>query len=237
MKLQLLSTKRGMKSQSLKRLADELTKRVHYKVFRTTLARPDRLQLRYGNQVNKLSQYKWFKKNEISTFEFTTDPGVAQTWVNQGETVFGRETLIGSNGKGIVIFGSGPDDKKNITPCEVYTKYKKKKREFRVHIFKDKVVSVVEKRKKHNHEGHSDPRIRNLANGYVFCQEVELTEALRKKIEETALKASKVCAKSHFRGVDLGYNQAKDDVFVIEVNSAPGIEGTNVTKYCDAILA
>jgi hypothetical protein len=219
-----------MKSQSLKRVANELTTRLGYKVFRTTKTRPDRKQFRYGHQVDKLQQYKLYKAKGISSFEFTTEKQKVKEWLQQGHTVFGRTTLTGSNGKGIVIIEPGDE----VPAALVYTKYKKKKREFRVHIFKNKVVGIVEKRKKLDWEGPSDSRVRNLANGYVFCQTVELTETLRKKIEETALKARAI-TKSDFVGVDMGYNQTNDDVFVIETNSAPGIEGTNVQHYCDAI--
>jgi glutathione synthase/RimK-type ligase-like ATP-grasp enzyme len=119
-----------------------------------------------------------------------------------------------------------------IPDLPVYTKYKKKKREFRVHVFKDQVVNVVEKRKRKGFEGERDTKIRNLANGYVFCQEVtNEPEGLR----ALALQAAQVSA-SDFRGVDIGYNEKKDELFVIEVNSAPGIEGTNIQKYLDAMV-
>lgn len=240
MKVQLLSTDRGMKSRSLKRLAVALSQALGYTVFRTTTTRHDRIQLRYGHQVNKLSQYKWFKEKGISCFEFTTSQQQAQQWVTEGFTVFGRETLNGSMGAGIKIFSTdNPADPHIVTPCQCYTKYKPKKREFRVHVFKDTIVGIVEKRKREDWDGVSDSRVRNLANGYVFCQSISppLTEALKAKLEETALKASKVCSGSHFRGVDVGYNQLHNDVFVIEVNSAPGIEGSNVDHYKAAILA
>jgi hypothetical protein len=211
-----------------------MSARLGYKVFRTTTHRQDRKQLRYGHQVNKLDQYQYFKDKGLSSLEFTTSAVEAQKWLNKGQTVFGRKTLTGSEGAGIVVYT--PDDPVQVGGCKAYTLYKKKKREFRVHIFKNKVVSIVEKRKKADWDGPNNPLIRNTAHGYVFCQTVELTPALKKKLEECALKASLVCAKSDFRGVDVGYNEQKDDVFIIEVNSAPGIEGTNVEKYCDAII-
>lgn len=225
-----------MRSRSLKRLSQALSAALGYTVFRTTTERHDRIQLRYGCQVNKLSQYKWFQQKGISCFDFTTDRAVAQQWVVEGSTVVGRETLNGQAGAGIRMFSTdNPADASIVTPCAVYTKYKPKKREFRVHVFKDKVVGIVEKKKRHEHEG-GDKRIRNLANGFVFCQEVQLTAALKTQLETVALAASKVCAPSHFRGVDVGYNQLNNDVFVIEVNSAPGIEGSNVDHYVSTIL-
>jgi hypothetical protein len=225
-----------MKSGSLKRIAQALTAIFGYKVWRTTQKKAKRKQFLYGDLVDKLTQYKFFKEKGLSALDFTADNQEAHKWVQQGHVVFGRKTLTGSEGKGIVVFDGGEDQKwPNETTCPVYTKYKPKKREFRVHIFKDKVVTIVEKRRKKDWQGDKkDAKIRNLANGYVFCQEVVLTEALRKRLEECALAASKVCS-SDFRGVDVGYNEKHDDVFIIEVNSAPGIEGSNVDKYVKAI--
>ena len=53
-------------------------------------------------------------------------------------------------------------------------------------------------------------------------------------IRELALAASKV-TNSDFRGVDIGFNEKLNELFVIEVNSAPGIQGTNVDRYIEAI--
>jgi hypothetical protein len=35
--------------------------------------------------------------------------------------------------------------------------------------------------------------------------------------------------------VHLGYNEKNNDLFVIEVNSAPGIQGSNINAYVEAI--
>lgn len=230
MKVQLLCTKNGLKSGSLKRIASGLEAIVGYKVWRTTTERADRMQFRYGDMRNKLAQYEWFKQQGLSALEFTQSEGTAVHWIQQGNTVFGRKTLNGSEGHGIVII----DKINDLVDCPVYTKYKKKKMEFRVHIFKDKLVTIVEKRKKQDWEGPSDSRIRNLANGYVFCQELTIDAAMQKRVADFAVKCAKVTA-SDFKGVDLGYNAYNDDLFVIEVNSAPGIEGSNVDKYVQVI--
>jgi hypothetical protein len=239
MKVQLLSTKNGMKSGSLKRLAVALTPVLGYKVWRSTGVRKDRKQFKYGDLVDKLAQYKWFQQHGLSALEFSQDQKVAAQWQKEGSVVFGRKLLNASCGDGIVVFEAfGPE---GIEPngqahgCPVYTKYKKKKREFRVHVFKDKVVAIVEKRRKSDWKGEkNDTKIRNLANGYVFCQEVQLTEVLRGRIEQLALASSKVCS-SDFKGVDLGYNEKNDDLFVIEVNSQPGIQGNNIQAYVHVI--
>jgi glutathione synthase/RimK-type ligase-like ATP-grasp enzyme len=216
----------------MKRLADWLSQQLGYKVFRTTEIRPLRKALCYGAGVDKLAQYQWFKEKQLPALEYTQSVGTATNWIQEGSVVFGRKLLNSSCGKGIVVYSTVNE---LSVECPVYTKYKKKKREWRVHVFRDKVVSIVEKKKRSDWTGPSNSKIRNLENGYVFCQEFELSSSLKERIEQLALKASGVCA-SDFKGVDLAYNEANDDLFIIEVNSAPGIEGTNVEKYGKAVL-
>jgi len=113
----------------------------------------------------------------------------------------------------------------------VYTKYKKKKREFRVHVYKDTVVRVVEKKLRKDWDGPREAKIRNLANGYVFCSCEQEPEGIR----ELAIKAAGV-VQSDFKGVDIGYNEKQNELFCIEVNSAPGLQGSNVDAYVNAII-
>lgn len=227
----LLCTESTLYSRSLKRVAVGLSTRLQRgRIFRTTRVSTIRKQFKYGQSINKLQQFKWFAANDIPALEFTTDMDVVHEWLASGNVVFGRKYLNSSCGKGIVVLE--PDVTADIPHCRVYTKYKKKKREFRVHVFKNEVVSVVEKKRRKEFDGERDTKIRNLANGYVFVQTVENEpEGLR----TLALAAAKV-SPSDFRGVDIGYNQKKDELFVIEVNSAPGIEGSNVNKYLDKIV-
>ena len=231
MKLRLLCTESTKGSQSLKTLAQTLTSRLGYKVWRSTREKPRRLHLKYGHSVDKLTQYRWFQERGLSSLEFTTRHEDADTWIEQGETVFGRKYLNSSCGKGIVVFEAGNGISPMTSPCPVYTKYKKKKREFRVHIFKDRVVMVCEKLRKKEFNGESDTKIRNLANGYVFVQNVANEPA---GLRELALAAAAV-SPSDFKGVDIGYNEKKEELFIIEVNSAPGIQGSNVNRYAEVI--
>jgi glutathione synthase/RimK-type ligase-like ATP-grasp enzyme len=226
MKIRLLST--NLKSQSLKRVAEGLSTKLHYKVWRSSKTKPNRVHLRYGDQKDKIAQYVFFANQGIPALQFTTSREEAQSWANSGDVVVGRTLTRASEGKGIVITEADG----TVPLCPVYTKYKKKKREFRVHVFKEQVVHVLEKRRKTG-VVVNESRVRNTANGYVFCSEnVEEPEGLR----QLALKASKV-TQSDFKGVDIGYNEKKNELFVIEVNSAPGIEGTNVSRYVQVIAA
>jgi hypothetical protein len=228
MKISLLCTEATRFSASLKLLAGSLSQKLGYKVLRTRKVNFRRQQFKYGHSINKLAQYEWFKQQGLSALEFTTNDEKVWEWLSDGCTVFGRKYLNSSCGKGIYIYEPGAPF---IHECPVYTLYKKKKREFRVHVFKDVVVSVVEKRKKTGWTDQRETKVRNLANGYIFCQQVENEPA---RLRELALKAAGV-SPSDFRGVDIGYNERNDDLFIIEVNSAPGITGSNINKYVQGI--
>lgn len=224
-KFRLLSN--NLKSQSLKLLAEGLSAKLGYKVFRGRFQKPNRTHLRYGDLKSKIEQYRWFEEKDIPALTYTTSYADACAWASEGDVVVCRHLTRSSEGKGIVI-AETPGE---VEVAPVYTKYKKKKREFRIHVFKEQVIHVLEKRRKQGVE--CDSKVRNTANGYVFCSEnVEEPEGLR----ELALKASKV-TQSDFKGVDIGYNEKKNELFVIEVNSAPGIQGTNVQRYVDVIVA
>lgn len=225
MKVRLLSS--NLKSSSLKRLAEGLSNVLGYKVWRSNQQKPKRIHLLYGDQKGKIEQYNWFQENQINSFPFTTDRATAKDWAANGKTVVCRTLTHASEGKGIVI----AESPEQVVVAPVYAEYKKKKKEFRVHVFKDKVVHVLEKRRKTDYDGEADTKVRNTVNGYVFCSN-DVAEPVG--LRDLALAASKV-TKSDFKGVDIGYNEKKGECFVIEVNSAPGIEGTNVDRYVETI--
>lgn len=217
-------------SQSLKRVAQQLTQQLGYKVWRGPQPKPGRKNYLYGDCKDKLFQYQWFATNGLPSLPFTTSLQTVGDWLSQDKTVFARRYLQSSEGKGITIIEPGME----VVPAPVYTQYVPKKREYRVHIFRDKVVQILEKRRGENYTGES--KVRNTANGYVFCQQnITLPVGGETRLNNLALEAAKVTS-SVFKGVDIGYNEKKDFLFVIEVNSAPGIEGSNVDKYVGAIL-
>lgn len=212
----------------MKRLAAALSAKLGYKVWRSTVSKPNRDNVKYGFSTDKITQYKWFEEHGVPALVFTESQGVAKKWVAEGLTVVGRAFTNSQCGKGIKLLEPG-----QIVPeLPVYTVYKKKKREFRVNVFRGKLVRVTEKKLKNGWE-KGPSKIRNLENGYVFCN-VDLSECPAGLVE-LAVKASAV-VKSDFAGVDIGYNEKSKELFVIEVNSAPGIEGTTVQEYVNVIV-
>ena len=86
----------------------------------------------------------------------------------------------------------------------------------------------VQKKRRRN-EGITSEYVRSYDNGWVFCRRnVRIDGAM----EATAIK-SLMCL-----GLDFGAVDMIDLEFlplVLEVNTAPGIEGTTIQKYADAI--
>jgi len=202
------------KSESVSRLLEAL--------------KQDNTVLNYGCGIDKITQYEFFKEQGIPSIEFTTDYDRAQEWLSSGYTVIARDKIKGQTGSGIVVVKPGtatflPEDAK------VFTKYISHKREFRVNLFKHKLVNVREKKKIVGFKG-GDFHIRNLTNGYITAK----CSSYPHQIVELAEKAS-LCSESDFIGVDIGYNELKDFAFVIEVNSGPSIEGSSVQDFVKAI--
>jgi glutathione synthase/RimK-type ligase-like ATP-grasp enzyme len=227
MKMQLIA--RNLRSKSLKEVARSLSIALGYKVWRTNKPNPKRKQVRYGDVVDKLSQYKWFTSNGIPCPEYTDDMEQAKEWIEEGHTVFCRTLTRASEGRGIVV----ATEVDHLVYAPVYTKYTKKKREFRVHIFKQNVVAITEKRKKQEWNDGRDTKIRNLANGYVFCHSIP--NGLPSGLQALALDSARMVS-SDFCGVDLIFNEHQQQLYVIEVNSAPGISGSNIDSYVQHIL-
>lgn len=228
LKFRLVSKKLG--SNSLKALQEGLSTKLGYKIFRAKQPKPNRNNLVYGDCKDKLFQYQWFQANEVPALSFTTDSKVVSEWLSDPkQTVFARTLTRASEGKGIVVLQHGAE----IISAPVYTLYRKKKKEFRVHVYKDQVVHVLEKRKKKDFNGEVNTKIRNTANGYVFCSDNVVEPP---GIRELVLKAAQVTS-SDFKGVDIGFNEKLNELFVIEVNSCPGIEGSNINRYIEVICA
>lgn len=225
LKVRLVSTK--TKSKSLRLLQKALTEKLKYKVWRSAYPKLLQNNLSYSDCKNKIFQYKWFEQEGINALPYTTDYEEAKAWVEDGKVAFARLLTKSSEGKGIVVC----ETIEQMPLAPVYTLYKKKKQEFRVHVFKDQVVTVLEKRKKKDYHEDRDTRIRNTANGYVFCSN-NIVEP--PGIRELAIKAGRVTG-SNFKGVDIGFNELLNELFVIEVNSAPGIQGSNISKYVEVI--
>jgi len=140
-----------------------------------------------------------------------------------------RTVLNGHSGRGIVIANTRDE----LVPAPLYTKYIKKQSEWRIHLgappgLVHQTISVQQKRR--NRDVPDDEvnwQVRNHQNGFIYarndinCPEEVLFAAHR----------AIVCSGLDFGAVDVIYNERQGRAYVLEINSAPGLEGQTLTDY------
>lgn len=183
---------------------------------------------------NRFSAYNLDNPNNpVSYVPFTTDRLLAEQWLTEGKVVC-RTLLSASSGKGVVI----ADNLDSLVTAPLYTKYIKKKWELRVHILNNRPIHLQQKKRLSTEQLEArsivnrNKYIRNLENGYIFSSELDVSEAVK---NEAILQSNRaiIALGLDFGAVDVIVTK-DDEVFVLEVNTAPGLEGTTLTKYYEA---
>lgn len=216
----------NIRSEALRNLAAELTQQLGYRVW---CVPPDkvrrRVPVRFEGGIDKVVQLQRFKENNVPAPDFCTN--IEGTQYLDTKLVVCRALTGASEGRGITIC------KKEDVSLHVplYTAYIPKKKEFRVHVWNNKVIDVQEKRRRRGGDT-KEFQVRNTANGYVFCRDGIV---LPDDCHAVALSAVRALGR-HYGAVDVIWNEKKNQCFVLEVNSRPGMTGTTVKKYADAIV-
>lgn len=179
------------------------------------------------NASNKLTAFQSFQTVGITTPEFTTDYTTAVEWVQQGRLVVCRTILNGHSGAGIKVAARVEDV---VIDCPLYVVYKKKKCEYRVHVAFGNVIDIQHKRKRHDFQGTIDYAVRNHHTGWVYCREDVDTNQQRDELAVAAIQSVGL----DFGAVDIIYNEHENRYYVLEINTAPGLEGTTIEKYAVA---
>lgn len=159
--------------------------------------------------------------------EYTTIYQTAVDWVMAGKIVLNRTQLNGHSGAGIVVAARVEDV---IVGCPLYVAYRKKKREYRVHVAFGQVIDVQQKRKRNDYVGEVDYAVRNHHTGWIYARESVEASEVRDAIAIHAVALLDL----DFGAVDIIYNEHDNQYLVLEVNTAPGLEGTTVAKYTEA---
>jgi len=179
--------------------------------------------------ANKLSSFCEFKEHGVPTVGWTTSKKEAKKAQDSGVTVLARTLLNASEGKGIVVCEPGTP----LPDAPLYTFYKKKKKEFRVHVCDGEAIDVQQKRKRKEYTGKTNPWVRSYRYGWVFCRKDIEEPAELRSVAVAAVKALNL----DFGAVDVIWNANEDKCYVLEVNTAPGIEGSSTEIYKKALTA
>jgi|AKZA01.1.fsa_nt_gi Glutathione synthase/Ribosomal protein S6 modification enzyme (glutaminyl transferase) len=197
---------------------------------------------RIGNASNKSTAFRTFADAGVKTVDFTTSRTTAQEWVDSGELVYARTRLQGHSGEGIVACHRDPSSLGNIggvqtsesaVSAQLYTRgITADRREFRIHVMKGKITYVQQKKRR---DGYADmPEysgvVRNYHTGWIYATQMA---QLNEEAKREALKAIQAL------GLDYGAVDVitrRDEAWVLEVNTAPGMTGTNLTTFASNVL-
>jgi len=184
--------------------------------------------------------------NKLRFFELTKDLNICpRFWTNKDEIpdeafpIVCRTVLAGHSGDGIVI----ANDRSELVPAPLYVEYKKKKDEYRIHVgcritpyvgelnpggLETTIIASQRKAKRHDAE-NVNWQVRNLSNGFVYVREgvnppSDVIEKAKQALEASGLD---------FGAVDVIYNASEEKAYVLEINTAPGLEGQTVEDYAN----
>lgn len=246
-------------SKGAKALAEALGGKVLRLVGSTFKSKPGDTVINWGNGNYPDFLYSQnfnciplsFVTNKWKFFEAFKNTGcLPQHWTNKEEIthedfpIVCRTVLSGHSGAGIHI----ANDVSGLVDCDLYVKYIKKKDEYRVHLGSRRVfvgdndhdpansgwvrkTEVISLQRKARRLDHPDPnwQVRNHANGFVYVRNdvnppEQVLEVARLVFDATNLD---------FGAVDVIWNEHEKRAYVLEINTAPGLEGTTVTDYVE----
>jgi len=180
----------------------------------------------HPRRVSGLDQLIAFRNNEISCPEFTVHLEDARKWVEAGHNVFGRNRNH-EKGADIVIQSSPAWQRK-----EFWTKVVPNvRREYRIHVFDDQHIQQGLKwfDPKAPQERNDGLPIRNTQTGWKYDHNFEPPSVA----VELARRAVRTLAYL-WGAVDFLEDEGGPS-YVLEVNTAPGMDETTAEAYGDAI--
>lgn len=175
--------------------------------------------------------------NKLEFFELMRDTGLTpQFWTTKEEIpddcfpVVCRTVLSGHSGVGIVI----AFNRDELVDAPLYVKYIKKQEEYRVHVGRQheesKTIAVQRKARRLSvPDEEIDWQVRNLAGGFIYQREGFTVPSACEEVAHDCLRATGL----DFGAVDVIWNNSQQRAYVLEVNTAPGLEGSTVDDYAN----
>jgi glutathione synthase/RimK-type ligase-like ATP-grasp enzyme len=177
--------------------------------------------------VDKRRMFTALMRGGCHAPDFTLDKTEAQEWA-QASAVYCRTEVEGKDGAGIVIARSPKD----VVSARLYTRHVETQREYRVHVFRGRVIFATQKMQQANESGFGQ-MVRAGSDWYMGW--VELSAVPHAVIAE-ARAAQAAIGGLDFAGVDVGHNTKTGEAVVFETNTAPGSFGKHtLAAYVRAI--
>lgn len=230
-------------SASARALADALGGRVLRLAGSTFVPRRDDVIINWGNTdqftratLNNVDLRS--ATNKRNFFNTMRDAGhqeiIPRFWTNREDIpdeafpIVCRTELAGHSGAGIVL----ADDRAALVSAPLYVEYVKKQEEYRIHVGRINQESIIisAQRKARRADTPDDQvnwQIRNHANGFVYIRNGINPPASVIDVARRALEASGL----DFGAVDVIFNARQERAYVLEINTAPGLEGQTIEDY------
>jgi hypothetical protein len=186
--------------------------------------------------ANKLRFFQRVGHLEIVP-QWTTEAPTAVRW--DADKVVCRHVLEGSGGAGIEIVNRGVPIPQ---PAPLYVKYEKKTHEYRVHMARgrDGVYSpiLIQRKVFRKTPERPEPKsweVRNHDNGFIYVQANDFPTP--DVVVANAKRVMELFPELHFAALDVIYHEPTKLAYVLEGNTAPGLEGNTVRVYRDYLRA
>lgn len=194
-----------------------------------------------GQASNKINAFALMYGANVPCVEHTTDRDTAQRWFESGALVYARTRLSGHSGEGIVMASQTMDAdspafrvERTLPQARLYTKgITEQRREFRIHVMNGQVTYVQQKKRADDYRNNPSYSnlVRNYHTGWIYAtSDVQPNAA--------ALSAARAAVRA--LGLDFGAVDVitrHDSAWVLEVNTAPGLQGTNLETYANNFVA
>ena len=187
-------------------------------------------KLRFFTQI---SGYNAMGNEVVNIPDWTTRKSEANDWYRDGHDVVCRAVLQGHSGEGLSIakFDEDVQPSDAIPASKLYTKYVKKRDEYRVHVMGD-TPFFVQRKAMTNVSSDVNWQVRNVANGFTFV--VNNLNPDDKVLRQAVLAVKAIGLD--FGAVDVVWNERRQEATVLEVNTACALQSeTNQARYKEAL--
>lgn len=194
---------------------------------------------------DKLRTFEKLSENEsVKDFVpyFTTDHYEMVRELSRGKIMVARQVLNGNSGDGIVILDPNHHLVENyinvVEGAPLFVEYKKKRFEYRVHFgckWANYFIYIQQKARSRSVPDDSvDWRIRNTNNGFIFKE--PNMEEFPHPLHDLEILTGRVARALDldFGAVDIVYNTTEGSLWVLEVNTAPGINSEKTKNFYSA---
>ena len=185
--------------------------------------------------VNKRDTLRVLDRDGLGNYipRFTTSLFGAVEFIERDcDEVYCRTMLRASQGRGIIV----AKEVHELVTAPLYTAKVDVDREMRVHIFDKRVIDYAQKKRMGSARREADGRtevpsedIRNHSNGWIFARQGITLPA---KVKEVCLRAMEIL-KLDFGAIDVAITP-QGIPKILEVNTAPGLEGSTLIAYKNA---